>query len=119
MYKKEPQMNKADLKEVSEGKKLGAMPHLKLYNKQDLLSLTRLRRFETKLGNALIKSGDYAGAREAFQSDLRNNNENGWALFGLWQAFLGEKRKAEAAKTMERFKTAFAKSDIQLHGAVY
>ena len=26
------------------------MRHLKVYNKQDLLILTRLRRFETKLG---------------------------------------------------------------------
>ena len=26
------------------------MTHLKIYNKQDILSLTRMRRFETKLG---------------------------------------------------------------------
>jgi tetratricopeptide (TPR) repeat protein len=71
------------------------------------------------LGNALIKSGDYAGARETFMADLRNNNENGWALFGLWQAYLGEKRKGEAGKVLERFKSAFANSDIQLHGAAY
>ncbi len=30
-----------------------AMRHLKIYNKQDLLSLTKLRRFETKLGERL------------------------------------------------------------------
>jgi len=29
------------------------MQHLKVYNKQDLLTLTRLRRFETKLGERL------------------------------------------------------------------
>jgi formiminoglutamase len=30
------------------------MQHLKVYNKQDLLSLTRLRRFETKLGERIL-----------------------------------------------------------------
>lgn len=30
-----------------------AMQHLKIYNKQDILSLTKLRRFETKLGERL------------------------------------------------------------------
>lgn len=30
-----------------------AMPHLKVYTRQDLLSLTRLRRFETKIGERL------------------------------------------------------------------
>jgi formiminoglutamase len=33
--------------------KVNAMRHLKIYNKQDVLSLTRLRRFETKLGERL------------------------------------------------------------------
>jgi formiminoglutamase len=31
-----------------------AMLHLKIYNKEDVLSLTRLRRFETKLGERLL-----------------------------------------------------------------
>lgn len=26
------------------------LPHLKIYNKQDILSVTRIRRFETKIG---------------------------------------------------------------------
>ena len=30
--------------------KLAAMQHLKIYNKADILSLTKIRRFETKLG---------------------------------------------------------------------
>jgi formiminoglutamase len=33
--------------------KLNAMQHLKIYSKQDVLSLTKLRRFETKLGERL------------------------------------------------------------------
>jgi hypothetical protein len=34
-------------------KKQNSMLHLKIYNKQDVLSLTRIRRFETKLGERL------------------------------------------------------------------
>ncbi|HRI19303.1 MAG TPA: formimidoylglutamase [Panacibacter sp.] len=34
------------------------MKHLKIYNKQDVLSLTRLRRFETKLGERLLVLND-------------------------------------------------------------
>jgi formiminoglutamase len=31
-----------------------AMPHLRIYNKQDILSLTNIRKFETKLGERLL-----------------------------------------------------------------
>ncbi len=34
-------------------KKQSSMHHLKIYNKQDILSLTRVRRFETKVGERL------------------------------------------------------------------
>ncbi|MEI9908961.1 MAG: arginase family protein [Bacteroidota bacterium] len=34
--------------------KISAMQHLKIYTKQDVLSLTKLRRFETKLGERLL-----------------------------------------------------------------
>jgi formiminoglutamase len=47
-------MEKQQLKEAAEPvKKNGHLPHLKIYNKQDVLSLTKLRRFETKLGERL------------------------------------------------------------------
>lgn len=38
--------------------KLVAMRHLKVYTKQDILSLTKLRRFETKLGEQLHVAND-------------------------------------------------------------
>src|SRR4051794_32480686 len=46
-------MNHATMDAVLAEPKVKAMQHLKIYNKQDLLSLTRLRRFETKLGERL------------------------------------------------------------------
>ncbi len=71
------------------------------------------------LGNALLRSGNNIEAIQTFQDDLRSNNENGWALFGMWQALLAERRNNEGAKVLARFRTAFAKSDIELRGAVY
>lgn len=71
------------------------------------------------LGNALVRAGKNFDAKEIFQQDLRNNNENGWALFGLWQAYQADNKKNEAARAMDRYKAAFAKSDIKLTAAVY
>lgn len=53
------------------------MRHLKVYNKQDVLSLTRLRKFETKLGERVqvIRSGDLEQA-------LRESTAK-YVLFGV------------------------------------
>ncbi|MBN8673586.1 MAG: hypothetical protein J0L56_05605 [Chitinophagales bacterium] len=71
------------------------------------------------LGNALLKAGRHAAAKQVFLADLENNSENGWALFGLWQASSGEKKKAEADKILARFRKAFSNSDIKISGAVF
>jgi tetratricopeptide (TPR) repeat protein len=71
------------------------------------------------LGNALLKAGRYAAARQIFLADLKNNNENGWALYGAWQAFTAEKNKTEADKMLLRFRKAFSKADIKITSAVY
>ena len=42
-----------------------AMQHLKIYNKQDVLSLTRLRRFETKVGERLQVISDASGIEQS------------------------------------------------------
>jgi formiminoglutamase len=71
-------MNKADIKEVPEVKKQQGMPHLKVYNKQDILSLTRLRRFETKLGERVqVLDGTVDIETAIRQSDAR------FVLFGI------------------------------------
>lgn len=71
------------------------------------------------LGNAYLKAGRTKEAKETFQKDLLNNNENGWALFGLWQALTAEKKKAEANKMLLRFRKAFDKTDVKLYGSVF
>jgi len=71
------------------------------------------------LGNSLLKAGRIKEAKDILQKDLVTNNENGWALFGLWQSLTTEKKTAEATKMFARFKKAFDKADIKLYGPVF
>jgi formiminoglutamase len=45
--------------------KIAAMQHLKVYNKTDILSLTGLRRFETKLGERVMVAANPANIEES------------------------------------------------------
>lgn len=47
-------MKKSDADAIANEPALQQMRHLKIYSRQDLLSITRLRRFETKLGERLL-----------------------------------------------------------------
>ena len=71
------------------------------------------------LGNAYLKKSQWKEAEKIFLQDLTYNNENGWALYGLYQALVGQKRTAEAASVMTRHKKAFAKADIKINSAIY
>jgi formiminoglutamase len=54
------------------------MPHFKSYTKQDVLSLTKIRRFETKLGERLQVIADYSKLEESIQS-----SSAAYVLFGI------------------------------------
>ena len=71
------------------------------------------------LGNALLKAGKWKEAEKNFQRDLNNNNENGWALLGLYESLSGQHKKVEAARVLERFNKAFSKADIKITGPVF
>jgi hypothetical protein len=71
------------------------------------------------LGNAFLINGDGEKAEKVFRKDLLNNNENGWALFGLNKALVQQKKNAEAVKVMARFNKAFSKADIKINAPVY
>lgn len=43
------------------------LPHLKIYNKQDILSVTRIRRFETKIGERVQVIKDSAALESSLQ----------------------------------------------------
>jgi len=55
-----------------------SMPHLKIYSRQDILSLTRLRRFETKVGERL----QIVGNTHDLEASLRESNAR-FVLFGI------------------------------------
>src|SRR5689334_10908903 len=58
--------------------KTGVMRHMKIYNKQDVLSLTRLRRFETKLGERIRVIGN----AEDIEQQINSSNAR-FVLFGI------------------------------------
>ena len=71
------------------------------------------------LGNAYLLQSDVVNAEKTFRKDLLNNNENGWALYGLYKALLLQKKNTEATKVLARYKTAFSKTDIKITSSVY
>ena len=68
---------------------------------------------------AYLADGDWYNAQRNFEADLKQNNENGWSLYGLYQCNVMAKKTAEASKAMTRHKTAFAKADIKITASVY
>ena len=111
---------------IHEDKKLydGAIRHYKIADSIELNMVYNeprdwLLNPKHFLGNAYLLKGNGANAEKVFRKDLLNNNENGWALFGLYKALQLQKRSAEAAKVMARFKTAFSKADIKIESPVY
>ena len=71
------------------------------------------------LGYVLLKAGRWEEARQVYLKDLDQNNENGWALLGYYQALLGQNKKDEAKKANERFKKAFDKADVKIPSSVF
>lgn len=67
-----------------------------------------------ELGAVLLKAGRPAEAETVYWEDLKRNRENGWALGGLVDALNAQNRVAEAATAQERFRTAWARSDVTL-----
>ena len=71
------------------------------------------------LANACLVSGKTAEAINTLKDDLAVNNENGWALFGYWQALVKQQKKTAAAAMKKRFEKAFSKADIKLTAPVF
>jgi len=71
------------------------------------------------LGKAYLVAGDGPNAEMTFKADLQNNNDNGWALYGLNKACLMQKKYNEAAPALARYKKAFSKADINILSPIY
>lgn|GEM_PF-2808568 len=71
------------------------------------------------LGAALLDRKQPKDAEKVFRADLERNPENGWALFGLWQALEAQKRRKDAATAKQRFDKAWSRADFQLSRAAF
>ena len=68
------------------------------------------------LGKAYMLAGQFANAEKTFRKDLDYNNENPWALRGLYQALVAQKKK-DAGTVLTRFNRAVQKADIKISSA--
>src|SRR5439155_10195432 len=59
-----------------------------------------------ELGGAWLARGDAARAEEVYRQELRKNPESGRALLGLAESLRRERKSAEAARAMARFRAA-------------
>ena len=66
------------------------------------------------LGAVLLQAGRPNEAEVVYWDDLRQNPDNGWALFGLHQSLTAEGKKDEAAEIQKRFAKAWAQADVTL-----
>ncbi|HNR11098.1 MAG TPA: hypothetical protein PKN72_07825, partial [Nitrosomonas europaea] len=66
------------------------------------------------LGAILLKAGRPDEAETVYWEDLKRNRDNGWALFGLQQALIAQKKEAEAKVIEARFKKAWEHADTTL-----
>lgn len=66
------------------------------------------------LGAVLLQAGRAKEAESVYWEDLREHPENGWALFGLWQALKAQGKNDEAAAVEKRFGKAWANADVKL-----
>jgi tetratricopeptide (TPR) repeat protein len=66
------------------------------------------------LGAVLLQAGRAADAEAVYREDLKRNPGNGWALFGLTQSLRAQGKTAEASRTEESFRRAWARADVTL-----
>jgi tetratricopeptide (TPR) repeat protein len=69
------------------------------------------------LGAVLLQAGRSAAAEQVYREDLVRNPGNGWALFGLTQAFRAQGKTDSAQQSEIRFRKAWASADVTLTGS--
>lgn len=66
------------------------------------------------LGAILLQSGDSTNAVRVYQQDLKTFPENGWSLYGLYQALLKQGKHVEAEQIRARYEKSWQWADISL-----
>jgi tetratricopeptide (TPR) repeat protein len=68
------------------------------------------------LGAVLLEAGQPVEAEAVYWQDLKNNPENGYSLYGVWQC-MKETDDPKAGEIEARFKKAWAGADVELTGS--
>ncbi len=71
------------------------------------------------LGNAYLENKQWAEAETAFRNDLKNNNDNIWALTGLYTSLQKQQKQTEAGKLLIKIKQTAAQTDVKISAAVF
>ena len=66
------------------------------------------------LGDALLQAGQPKKAEEVYRKDLDWHQNNGWALFGLWQSLAAQGKSEEADEIYKKFRHAWRNADTNL-----
>ncbi|MBI1757006.1 MAG: tetratricopeptide repeat protein [Fimbriimonas ginsengisoli] len=66
------------------------------------------------LGAVLVDSGRYAEAIKVYKDDLKVHPNNGWAYFGLAQAYEGWRKPADAKRYRAMFKQTWRDADTKI-----
>lgn len=66
------------------------------------------------LGAVLLKSGNYSQAESIYKQDLQTWKKNGWALIGLYNSLVFQKKAEEAQKIKLAFNEAWQYADINI-----
>jgi tetratricopeptide (TPR) repeat protein len=113
-----PEVLQAEI-DAARGNYDSAIAHLeKAVRLEDSLVYTEPSEFHYPprhaLGAILLEAGRPAEAETVYWEDLRRNQDNGWALYGLMQALRAQNKTADAALIEARFTKAWARSDVRL-----
>ena len=65
------------------------------------------------LGTVLLRSGNATKAAAVFTEDLKENPNNHWSLYGLYQALQQQQKTAAAKAIKKQFDAAFENADIR------
>ena len=71
------------------------------------------------LGAVLLRAGRASEAEAVYREDLNRFPENGWSLFGLAASLKAQGRVRDAEAAQERFRKAWAKSDVKLTASAF
>jgi len=66
------------------------------------------------LGAALLEAGDAVEAERVYRRDMTWNQNDGWALFGLWQSLEAQGKTDEAQTVYADFQDSWKEADVEL-----